>query len=272
MLAEDARRQRHSPRIGHVQLPTHRDTCGDASATLAAVTLTLLGAPRLARSELARSELARSELARPELARPELAAGVCVGSDAGSASPEAREVSCLRELAARASRAGNVLTLRLDDGSAKSFRSNPEACKNDVVDKCVTYRLVGFHAAAQRYLVHVAGYESVECRLVSARTGRATTLLDIPHFAPDGSTFVVTGVDYAYNSVITIGSVASDPPALSWKSGPFDFEHWGFVQWINNDEVAVRNTSKSASCPDGACDAILRRSGTSWTLVPGTGR
>jgi uncharacterized protein YbjT (DUF2867 family) len=45
------------------------------------------------------------------------------------------------------------------------------------------------------------------------------------------------------------------------------------VRWINNDEVAVRNTLKSASC-HGACDAILRRSGTSWTLVgpPGTGR
>jgi hypothetical protein len=138
----------------------------------------------------------------------------------------------------------------------------------------VTYRLVGFHAAAQRYLVHVAGYEGFECRLVSARTGRATTLLDIPHFAPDGSTFVVTGFDSAYDSWITIGSVASDPPALSWKSGPSFIEQWMFVRWINNDEVAVRNTVKSASCPDGACDAILRRSGTSWALVgpPGTGR
>ena len=228
-------------------------------ATLAAVTLALLGAPRFA----------RPELARPELARPEL---VCVGSDAGSASPEAREVSCLRELAARASRAGNVLTLRLNDGSTRSFRSNPEACKNDVADKCVTYRLVGFHAAAERYLVRVAGYESVECRLVSARTGRVTTMLDIPRFAPDGSTFVVIGVDEAYNSVITIGSVASDPPAVSWKSGFSILESWTFVRWINNDEVAMRNTVKSAACPDGACDAILRRSGTGWTLVPGTGR
>lgn len=231
-------------------------------ATLAAATLALLGA-----------FLGAPRLAHPELARPELAAGGCVGSDAGSASPEAREVSCLRELAVRASRAGNVLTLRLNDGSAKSFRSNPEACRNDAADKCVTYRLVGFHAAAQRYLVHVARYEGVECRLVSARTGRATTLLDVPHFAPDGSTFVVTGFDYAFNSWITIGSVASDPPALSWKSDPLR-EEWMFVRWIDNDEVAVRNTLKSASCPDGACDAILRRSGTSWTLIgpPATGR
>ena len=225
-------------------------------ATLAAVALALLGAPKLAHPELAAT------------------AGACVGSDAGSASPEEREVSCLRELAARASRAGNVLTLRLDDGSTRSFRSNPEACKNDVVDKCVTYRLVGFHPAAQRYLLHVAGYESVECRLVSARTGRATTLLDIPHFAPDGSTFFVTGIDNAYHNWISIGSVASDPPAESWKSGSSNFEHWTFVRWISNDEVAVRDTSKSASCPAGACDAILRRSGTGWTLVraPGTGR
>ena len=223
-------------------------------ATLAALTLTSPGAARLARAELATT------------------AAACVGSDAGSASPEAREVSCLRELAARASRAGNVLTLKLNDGSTRSFRSNPEACKNDVADKCVTYRLVGFHAAAERYLVHVAGYENFECRLVSARTGRATALPGIPRFAPDGSTFVVTGVDEAYNNWITIGSVASDPPAVSWKSGSSIFEEWTFVRWINNDEVAMRNTVKSAACPDGACDAILRRSGTGWTLVPATVR
>jgi hypothetical protein len=49
---------------------------------------------------------------------------------------------CLAELAARASRTGNVLSLKLDDGSTRTFRSNPEACKNDIADKCINYRLI----------------------------------------------------------------------------------------------------------------------------------
>jgi len=73
------------------------------------------------------------------------AAASCIGSDADSADPEAREAACLLELGDRASRTGEILSLKLDNGSTKTFRSNPEACSNDLADKCVNYHLVGFH-------------------------------------------------------------------------------------------------------------------------------
>lgn len=196
----------------------------------------------------------------------EAAAASCIGSDADSADPEVREAACLFELKNRASRTGELLSLKLDNGLTKTFRSNPEACSNDLADKCVKYRLVGFHPSAGRYLVYVTGYESSECRLVSARTGKATTFLDVPHFAPDDSTFFVTGYDGSYDNWIGIGSVASDPPALVWEMGPNVSQSWKFVRWINNDQIALLNTSQSGSCADGNCEAILKRTGHVWAL------
>jgi hypothetical protein len=193
------------------------------------------------------------------------AAASCIGSDADVADLEAREAGCLRELGKRASRTGNVLSLKLDNGTTKTFRSDPEACKNDRADKCVNYRLVGFHPLAGRYLVYVTGYENFECRLVSARTGRATTFLNIPHFAPDDSTFFVTGYDGNYDNWIGIGSVASDPPALVWEMGP-TMASWEFLRWITNDQVALRDTAQDESCPKGNCEAILKRTGDVWVI------
>jgi hypothetical protein len=193
------------------------------------------------------------------------AAASCIGSDADVADLEAREALCLRELGKRASRTGNVLSLKLDNGTTKTFRSDPEACKNDRADKCVRYRLVGFHPLAGRYLVYVTGYESFECKLVSARTGRATTFLNITHFAPDGSTFFVTFPDSNYDNWLGIGSVTSDPPALVWEMGP-TMASWEFLRWINNDQVALLDTASHEGCHDGNCEAILKRAGDVWVL------
>jgi len=189
----------------------------------------------------------------------------CVGSDAATRDPKAREEICLRELAQRASRTENVLTLKLDNGTRKLFRSNPEACKKDDDNNCVNYRLIGFHASTGRYLVYVTYYENSECKLVSARTGKATTFRDVPRFAPDGSTFFVTGYDGSYNNWLSIGTTASDPPAVVWEEGFFG-QSWEFLRWIDNDQVALVDTMKSAICPDGKCEAILRRSGAVWAL------
>jgi hypothetical protein len=164
---------------------------------------------------------------------PGNSAAGCVGSDANNAKPEVREAACLLELKERASRVGKVLTLRLDNGTTKTFRSDPEARKNDLAKKCIDYRLVGFHPAAGRYLLYVAGYETSECRLVSARRGKATTFGGIPDFAPDGSTFFFTGNDDTGVSWMGIGSVASDPPVLLWQMG--DNEDWEFARWISNE-------------------------------------
>jgi hypothetical protein len=93
---------------------------------------------------------------------------------------------------------------------------------------------------------------------VSVRTGKATTFRNVPHFAPDGSTFFVTGYDGAYDNWLGIGSVASDPPELVWEKDPTFGEEWEFVRWINNNQVALVDASKN--------EAVLKRTGDGWAL------
>ena len=144
----------------------------------------------------------------------------CVSTDAASASPEEREVVCLRELAGHARRSGNLLWLRLANGTLKTFRNDPAACRNDDASNCIHYRLVGFHAASKRYLVFVSGYEDFQCLLVSARTGKMARFRNIPHFAPDGQTFFVTGYDGMYDNWLGIGSVAKNRRHCCGNSRP----------------------------------------------------
>jgi hypothetical protein len=190
----------------------------------------------------------------------------CIGSDAETKDPAARERICLDELKDRASRSGNVLSLKLDNGQTKVFRSDPEGCAKDDASRCTNYYLVGFLPAAGRYLVYGTYYESFDCKLVSSRTGKATSFRNVPHFAPDGVTFFVTGYDGTYDNWLGIGSIASDPPALVWEKGPNIHEDWEFVRWVNNDRVALRDPGSSETCPDGNCEAVVKRSKNAWTL------
>jgi hypothetical protein len=202
---------------------------------------------------------------------PEKAAASCIASDADIEHLEAREAACLRELGERASRMGNILSLKLDNGTIKTFHSDPEACKGrDVGNKCVDFRLVGFRPSASLYLaslylLYVTGSHGSTCWLLSARTGLVTLSINIPHFAPDGSTFVITGRDGADNNWLGVGSTTSDTPTITWQMGPND-QNWEFLRWISNDQVALRDPSQDESCPDANCEAILRRAGDAWAL------
>jgi hypothetical protein len=171
---------------------------------------------------------------------------------------------CLKELADRAQRTDNTLTLRLDDGKTRVFRNEPAACANDDASKCANYYLIGFLPSAGRYLIYGTYYESFDCKMVSVHTGKATSFRSIPRFAPDGSTFFVTGYDGSYDNWLGVGSIAFDPPALVWEIGPLVREGWEFVRWIDNDQVALRDPGSNEKCPEGNCEAILKRMGTAW--------
>lgn len=190
----------------------------------------------------------------------------CVGSDPIVEDPNARELICLRELGDRVGRSGNVLSLKLDDGRTRVFRSNPKACENDQADRCERYYLVGFHSASGRYLVYATFYENSNCAMVSARTGKVTSFRDVPHFAPDGQTFFVTGVDGAYDNWIGVGSMASDPPALQWEQAAEQNVFWNFVRWVGNDRIELRTHKEDEPCSDGNCDAVLKRMKAGWAL------
>jgi hypothetical protein len=193
----------------------------------------------------------------------------CIGRDfAEREDPAAREALCLRELANTASGEGNVLTLKLGNGSVKTYRSEPEACTNDNAEACVRYRLIGYHASAGLFLVHAQGYEGHDSQFVNAQDGDADRVFGIPHFAPDGSTFVVINNDITgvrqYD--LAIGTVATKPPALTWGRAPNDNESWEFQRWLDGNRVALRNTMKTEACPGGNCEVVLTRVGSGWRL------
>jgi hypothetical protein len=190
----------------------------------------------------------------------------CISSDPVVDDPKARELVCLRELGDRVSRNGNVLSLKLDDGRTRLFRSNPKACENDDADHCEKYYLVGFHPASGRYLVYGTYYENSDCKMVSARSGKATSFRDVPRFAPDGQTFFVTGVDGTYDDWIGVGSMMSDPPALQWEQAAEQSVFWHFVRWIGNDRIELSTHKENESCSDGNCDAVLTRTKAGWAL------
>ena len=196
----------------------------------------------------------------------EAVAASCVGSDLDFEDPKARELICLGELGDRVSRKGNVLSLKLDDGRTRAFRSDPKACQNDDASHCENYYLVGFHPSSGRYLVYGTYYESSDCKMVSVRTGRATSFLDVPHFAPDGQTFFVTGVDGTYDNWLGVGSMTTDPPALQWRNQADPNVYWKFVRWVDNDQIELSTHKKGETCSDGNCDSVLKRAADGWML------
>jgi hypothetical protein len=94
--------------------------------------------------------------------------------------PEERP--CLQQLRDVVERDDNVLTLKLDNGKAKVFKSNMEACERGP-DGCVEYRLAGYIESDRQFVVQVLQYEYSFVSLVSRRNGNVTKLEDWPHLS-----------------------------------------------------------------------------------------
>ena len=199
------------------------------------------------------------------------AAPATCGVDIDDQKADAVEAACLLEFAKRASRKGDRLTLRLENGASKVYRSDPKACAADDVQKCTYYRFVGYHAKAQAYSIAIQYYEGRGVELVSARTGNVLRLSGTPYFSADGSRFIVIDNDYAYGGPydLAIGSTANSSFALEWqqesKEGPLE---WRLQRWIDNDRIALRvfPAETGQKCPANDCDAILLRFQNSWAL------
>ncbi|SRR5579871_1990841 len=181
---------------------------------------------------------------------------------------DVQEQRCLQQLSQFASRKGVALVLHLDGGATKTIKSNPKACQDDNAKGCVRSYLVGYHAGAGLFLVFRSYYEGWDYLLVSARNGAETTLGDRPHFAPDGSTFVIVDSqeEYAQDYYFAVGTVATDPPKITWKNHDNILGEWEFQRWIDKDHVAVVLVTQTRDCPEPKCDAVLARKGEDWRL------
>jgi hypothetical protein len=181
---------------------------------------------------------------------------------------DAQEQRCLQQLPQVASRKGNALVLHLDSGTVKTIKSNPKACMDDNPKDCVRSHLVGYHAGARLFVILRAYYEGWDYLLVSARNGAETILGDQPHFAQDGSTFAIVDSqeEYAQDYYFAVGSVATDPPRITWKNRDAILGEWEFQRWIDKDHVGVVLATQTKDCPEPKCDGVLVRKGKEWQL------
>jgi hypothetical protein len=181
---------------------------------------------------------------------------------------DAQEKRCLQQLSQLATRKGTGLVLRLDGGTTKIIKSNPKACQDDNAKDCVRSYLVGYHAGAKLFLVLRSYYEGWDYLLVSARNGAETTLGDQPHFAPDGSIFVIVDSQQEYQQPydFAVGTVATNPPSITWKNADEVYGEWEFQRWIDKDRVGMVVVTQTKDCPEPKCEAVLARNGDDWRL------
>jgi hypothetical protein len=88
---------------------------------------------------------------------------------------EQQENLCLRILAKSAARQDDVLTLRLADGSSKTYRTNRKACDDDNGSECISYWLVGYHPTARLFILLTGDYDGFSAMFVSALDGTDET-------------------------------------------------------------------------------------------------
>jgi hypothetical protein len=153
------------------------------------------------------------------------AAPACVGVDfAEGVKASAREAGCLVELRKSVSRKGEVLTLRLENGATRSWRSNHKACANDEAKDCVEYFLIGYYPAARAHSILAQYYEGASVDIVGAAAGRTLSVHGVPHFSPDGSVFVVLNNDMENGGPddydVAVGSTATTPPLAGVEALP----------------------------------------------------
>ena len=199
------------------------------------------------------------------------AAPATCGVDIESQKADALEAACLREFGKFASRKGDLLTLRLENGGSKAYRDDAKACDTDDA-RCTYYRLAAYHPKAQVYSIWIQYYEGSGVELLSARTGKVLLVSGVPYFSPDGSRFVVIDNDYGHGGPhdLSVGSTANSSLSLEWEhlSEGGELREWRLERWIDNDHIALRAFPADAGqkCPDNNCDAILTRFGNGWVI------
>jgi hypothetical protein len=172
------------------------------------------------------------------------------------------EPACLNQFAGTVSRSGDDLRFRLDQGKTRTVKSNSEACEQIPIGQCVIYRLVGYIASSQQFVLRESFYESEFVQLVSRRTGAITKLEGYPHLSPSGSQFVTVAASDAWeiDNPIAIFS-NTDPPKLLWRfPQPREYEEYSFDGWDGEDRVKLHTIT------DPNIDTDVTHTASGWAL------
>jgi hypothetical protein len=175
------------------------------------------------------------------------------------------EAKCLAKLRGIASRSGKNLSLKLDNGSTKSFL-NTERCEI-AGESCVQTSLIDYRPSQHLFVLSAHYYESFGSIMVSQRTGEVFRIEDAaPHFSPDGKRFVVVAVNEQDGiNQVAIYSTSAFPPAPEWSYTPKSFATtFGFVGWNGNDQIKLRTLDQNS-------EASMSRISSGWKLAPPDG-
>jgi hypothetical protein len=127
------------------------------------------------------------------------------------------------------------------------LKGNARACKENIVDACIVYELVGYISIDRQFVVRVSEYESGFVLLVGRESGNGNELEDWPRLSPSGKRFVAVAASDAWDvkNAIVIFSTVTDPPTFEWRfPTPTEYEQYSFDGWDGEDRVKLRVISK----------------------------
>jgi hypothetical protein len=180
------------------------------------------------------------------------------------------EQRCLAQLKGIASRAGDILTLKLDNGQTKTFRSETKACDEADAEKCLKYWLTAYLPALRAFIIDASAWEAGGVAYVSRRSGAVTMLEEQPQFSPSAQRFAVVKASESepIDNAIVIYSTATDPPTLEWSyPQPQDYALYKFVGWDGENRIRLSLYTRLTPHDElGEYDADLVRLPQGWML------
>lgn len=176
-----------------------------------------------------------------------------------------KEAKCVAELHGMASRSGDVLILKLDNGITKTFRSNRKAC-DESAENCELTILIGYMPPQHMFVLKQIGLDIVGFVAVSGQNGKSFQLEAEPHLSPDGKRFVVVAADEmnGWQRDVAIFSTLSFPPKLQWgykTRKPDEYALYSFLGWDGNGRIRL-----SVSIDGKEAETDATRTPEGWKL------
>jgi len=182
-----------------------------------------------------------------------------------------REKDCLAKLNGLADRKGNVLRLKLENGTEKTFRENRQACDAHDAEECLRYDLRAYLPAQHAYVVKWSGYEESGSLVISTKTGHSVELDSLPQFSPSGRWFASVNVNQIDESQYAFGiwSTTPDGPQQVFRYSARmtqPDEHWEFVGWDGDDRIKLKVSINPGSGQMREMETSAVRTAQGWRL------
>jgi len=168
-------------------------------------------------------------------------------SDTGAADLDRSEKACLAQLTGIATRQGNALRLKLQNGKSRIYRNRTKGCEQGTSADCISYELTGYFAKHGLLLIQIGYYEGVEWMLVRLDNGRATKIVVPPYYSPHerwlASACWSEGPSGCENGIDIVPTI-SDETAREWHYRVPNGEYalYEFLGWDGDERVKLNVT------------------------------